>query len=257
MPLTTVTHVFSPQGLILVGARNPTTGAVTTYTDLGNAPKLSIALKTDTEILKESTSGQRLDMQRLEKGKSAEVTMELHNFDKRTLAMLLRSSAEAVASGTVATETMPTGLVAGSIVKLAYPFASNIILTDSAGTPATVDAADYQVDAEGGMIRMLDVTGYTQPFKAAYDFAGNETMALFSQGKSGYELVFTGVNTAMGNEPMRVELYNVEFDPSENLDLITESANVFSLKGSMLIDPSKDAADPLLGQFGRVIRKSA
>jgi hypothetical protein len=170
--------------------------------------------------------------------------------------MLLRAATNTVATGTIAAEVLPAALVTGSIVKLVQPFVSSVVLTDSASTPATVDAADYQLDADGGMIRLLDVTGYTQPLKAAYSYAANETMALFSQAKTGYELVFSGVNTAMGNTPLRVELYNVEFDPAENLDLISEKANVFTLKGSMLVDSTKDANDPLLGAFGRVLKKA-
>jgi hypothetical protein len=255
--LSTVTYMFSPQGVIQVGRRDATTGAVTKYSDLGDAPTLSISLKTEVEEVNESTSGQRLPLHRQETGKSAEVSLTLRSFDRRTLSLLVRGSAEDVAADSVTGEVMPSGLVAGDIVKLAYPFVTNVVVKDSAGTPVTVNAADYTVDAGGGMIRIVDPTGYTQPFKVDYDYAANETVALFTEGQVGYSLVFSGVNTARANEPIQAELYNFVPDPADNIDLITEKSGTFTLKGSLLIDSTKDADDPLLGQFGRIIRKAA
>lgn len=256
MPLSSKTILFSPQGLIMVGKRDETTGAVHKYIDLGNAPKLSVSLSTETEEIKESMTGQRLPMARMEKSKGATVEIELHNFDKRTLELLVRASPQTVNSGTVTGETLPEGLVAGDVAMLSNPFVSGVVIKDSALTPATVAPEDYVVDAGGGMIRIVDPTGYVQPFKVDYTHAKQEVVALFTQGRAGYSLVFSGVNTARSNEPLRVELYNIEFDPVENLDLIAEEANKFSLKGSLLIDPTKDGDDPELGQFGRIIRKA-
>lgn len=255
--LSTVTQLFSPQGVIQVGERNATTGVVTKYMDLGNAPELSVSLSTETEEVKESTTGERLPLARLDKAKSAEISVSLHSFDAKTLAILMRSTVEDVASGTVSSETLPSALVADDIVKLAHPFVSSVVVTDSAGSTATVSTSDYQVDAEGGLIRLVDVSGYTQPFKVAYSYAAAENAAMFTGAKKSYELVFSGVNTARSNEPLRVELYKVEFDPAANLPFITNEVGVFELKGSLLIDDTKDASDDTFGQFGRVIRKAA
>lgn len=257
MPLNSATLLFSPQGLIMVGKRDETTGVAEKLMDLGNAPKLTVSLSTETEEIKDSTTGQRLPLARLEKSKSATIEIDLHSFDKRTLKLLLRAAPQVINSGTKTGETLPSGLVAGDIVKLEHPFVSSVVVKDSAATPVTVEASKYTVDTGGGVIRILDATGFTQPFKADYAFDKAEVTAMFTQGKENYYLMFSGVNTARANEPVVCELYNIEFDPVENIDLIVEEASKFTLKGSLLIDQTKDGSDPELGQFGRIIRKSA
>jgi hypothetical protein len=254
--LSTVTHLFSPQGVIQIGKRNATTGVVGTFMDLGDAPKLSVSLKTEVEEINESTSGNRLPMARLEKSKSAEISMDLRSFDKKTLSLLLRSVTAAVSGSSVVAEVMATGLVAGDIVRLAHPFVSSVVVKDSTGSPITLDVSDYTVDADGGLIRIVDPSGYVQPFKVDYTYAAQEVSAMFTGAQDGYTLIFSGVNTAVSNAPVFVELYNVVFDPADNIDFIADSANPFTLKGSLLIDSFKSAADTTLGQFGRVIRKT-
>lgn len=256
--LSTVTQLFSPQGVIQVGERNATTGVVTKYMDLGDGPALAVEMSTELEEVKESTTGERLPLARLEKGKSAAVTLSLRSFDRKTLDLLMRSTVEDVAGASVTAEAFSTGMAAGDIIKLAHPFVSNVVVKDSAGTPATlVVGTDYQVDAGGGLIRIVDPTGYTQPFKVDYDYAAAENSAMFVSAKKSYELVFSGVNTARANEPLRVELYKVEFDPASNMPFVTNEVGLFELKGSLLIDDTKDASDATFGQFGRVIRKAA
>ena len=257
MSLSTVTHLFSPQGVIMVAPRDAVTGVANKFTDLGNAPKLAVSLKIDVEELKESTTGQRLPMARLEKAKSAEVSMSLHNFDKRTLQLLLRSASVSAIAGSVTDELTPTGLVAGDIVRLAHPFVSAVVVTDSTGTPQTVDATHYQLDADGGVIRFTNVGTFVQPFKIDYSYAAAESTPMMTLAAQGYTLLFTGVNTAEGNDPVVVELYNVVFDPASNIDLITDNVTPFELKGSMLIDSFKSAGDTTFGQFGRIVKKAA
>ncbi len=256
MSLNTVTHLFSPQGVIMVAPRDATTGVANKFTDLGNAPKLAVSLKIDVEELKESTTGQRLPMARLEKAKSAEVSMSLHNFDKRTLQLLLRAASDAGIAGTAVSEVMPTALVVGDIMRLAHPFVSSVVVKDSAGTPVTVAPDDYQLDADGGVIRILNLGTYQQPLKVSYSYAAAESTPMLTLAAQGYTLLFTGVNTAEGNAPVVVELYNVVFDPASNIDLITDNVTPFELKGSMLIDSSKAANDATFGQFGRIVRKT-
>ncbi|MFH1493741.1 MAG: hypothetical protein ABIG70_02970 [Pseudomonadota bacterium] len=254
--LSTETSLFSSQGVIQLGER-AANGTVKTFFDVGNAPKISVSLKTDVEEIKESTSGQRLPMARLEKGKSAEISMELHNFDKRTIEVLLRGLQTAVAASTVTAEAMQIGMAVGDIYRTAKPFISTVVVKDSAGTPATLAAGtDYTLDADAGLVRLLNVTGFTQPFKVDYAYAGADVNAMFVTSQKEYTVFFSGVNTANADKPVLVELYRAIFDPADNIDFISDTVNVFTLKGSLLIDSTKSASDPALGQFGRVMTKT-
>lgn len=253
--LSTVTSLFSSQGVVQLGKRDAN-GAVKSYFDVGNAPKISVSLSTETEEITESTSGQRLPLARLEKKRSAEVSLDLHNFDKRTIELLLRGEQTSAIAGTVTAEAMPAAMVAGDIYRTAKAFISSVVITDSTATPITVATTDYSLDLDAGLIRLLSVTGYVQPLKVAYSYAGADFNAMFTAAQAEYTLMFSGVNTADSNKPVLVDLYRVVFDPAENVDFISENANVFTLKGSLLVDSTKDAADTTLGQFGRVINKT-
>jgi hypothetical protein len=254
--LSTVTSLFSSQGVIQLGAR-AADGTVKTFFDIGNAPKISVSLKTDVEEIKESYSGHRLLMARLEKGKSAEISMELHNFDKRTIEVLLRGTQTHVVSGTVTAEAMQSGMAVGDIYRTAKPFISTVVIKDSAGTPATLAyGTDYTLDADAGLVRLLNVTGFTQPFKVDYAYAGADVNAMFVTAQQEYTVFFSGVNTANADKPVLVELYRTIFDPAENIDFISDNVNTFTIKGSLLIDSTKSASDPTLGQFGRIMTKT-
>lgn len=254
--LSTVTNLFSPQGVIQLGER-ASNGTVKTYFDLGNAPKISVSLSTEIEEIKDSTTGQRLTMARIEKGKSAEVTMELHSFDKRTLNVLLRGSQSTVVSGTVTAEAMQSGMAIGDIYRTTKPFISSVVVKDSTATPLTLVAdTHYTVDADSGLIRILNLGAFVQPFKVDYAYASADVNAMFTTAQKEYVLFFSGVNTADASEPVLVELYKVVFDPAENIDFISEAVNTFSLKGSLLVDETKSATDTVLGQFGRIMTKT-
>lgn len=254
--LSTETTLFSSQGVVQLGKR-AANGTVKSFVDMGNAPKIGISLKTDVEEIKESTTGQRLPMARLEKGRTAEIEMELHNFDKRTLEVLLRGEQTPVIAGTVTNEAMQTGMAVGDIYRAAHPFISTVVVKDSTGAPLTLVAGtDYETDAEAGLIRIKNLGAYVQPFKVDYAYAGMETNAMFVKGQQEYTVLFSGVNTADANTPVLAELYRVVFDPAENIDFINDEVNVFNLKGSLLIDATKSASDLTLGQFGRVMTKT-
>lgn len=254
--LSTATTLFSSQGVIQLGER-ATNGTVKTFFDLGNSPKIGISLKTDVEEIKESTTGQRLPMARLEKGKSAEVSMDLHNFDKRTIQVLLRGTQTTVAGSTVTAEAMQSGMAVGDIYRTAKPFISTVVVKDSTGTPLTlVSGTDYTLDADAGLIRILNLGAYVQPFKVDYAYASADVNAMFTTEQKEYVLFFSGVNTADASKPVLVELYKVVFDPADNIDFINDQVNTFSLKGSLLIDETKSASDATLGQFGRIMIKT-
>lgn len=262
--LSTETKLSSYQGVVTLGLRDAVTGAVAKLFDIGNVPELQVDMKTTVETIKESTTGQRLEMKRLENGKEANLTMKLHNFDKRTQQILLRGETQQVLGGTVTDEAAAIGLAAGDIIKLAHEFVTNLVIEDSATPAVVVDAppagsnvgTKYQVDPDAGLVRFIDVTGYTQPFKSSYSYAAAEVTALFTTGQLEYVLYFSGVNTADMNKPIVMELYRTAFDPADNLPIIGDKAAVYTLKGSMLADTTKDGSDPELGYFGRIKSKA-
>lgn len=244
--------LYSGQGRLLIADRL-SNGNPGPFRDIGNVSKLDISLTTEIKEHKESRSGQRLTDQRLITAKKASASFTMDSFVKENLAMAFFGAFNTVASGTVTNEVLPTGLVANDIVKLANIKCSSIVITDSAGSPATlVQGTDYIVtSADHGSIQILSVAGKTQPLKAAYSYAGNTNVNMLSQGLTEKFLRFEGLNTADANKPVLVELYRFLFDPLKTLNLISDDFQTFDMVGSPLYDETR-ALDATLGPFGRV-----
>ena len=161
-----------------------------------------------------------------------------------------------VAGGSVTGEVLPSGLVAGDRIKLDHPFVSALAITDSAGTPATLAPANYNLESpNAGLIELLDPGALVQPFKAAYTYAGRQSFTMFTAAPPERYILLDGINTET-NEPVIVTLYRCKFDPVSDLAFINDEYGNFALTGSVLYDVV-NAANANLGGFGRIDQKSA
>ena len=241
------------QGRVYLGTR-AANGTPENVRTPGNVANLGIALKTDVIEHYESTTGQRGLDARIVKQKNATVSLTIEEFTKENLALALYGSHVAVTSGTVTAETVSTAApTLGDRYFLAHQKVSTVVVTDSAGTPATLaKGTNYTVDEGFGAITFLDVTGFTAPIKAAYAYGAVTDISMFTAPLPERHLRLEGINTADSNKRVMVELYRVAFDPLKDLSLITEDLNKFELEGSLLADTTK-AYDAVMGQFGRIV----
>ncbi|MBS0212309.1 MAG: hypothetical protein JSR26_03895 [Proteobacteria bacterium] len=242
--------LFSFQGKIYIADRQ-NDGSCGPLRWAFNVPALQLKLSATTKEHKESFSGLRLTDARLITEQKCEVTMDLEDFNKDNLAMALYGAASAVVAGTVTGEALPT-VVAGDIVKLAHVGTSALVVTDSAGTPATLVAGtDYSIEsAAGGLVKFLNLGSYVQPFNAAYSYGAASNVAMFAQQPVNKYLVGDLINTVDGSR-VSVRLYQVRFDPMAQLDVIGDDFNKMQLAGSCLAD-LVNGQDASLGYFGRI-----
>lgn len=256
---------FSGQGTVYVASRDASGNAIG-FRDVGNVPSLRLTLETDTLEHKESRTGQRLTDLRLTRERRARISMTTDSLSKANLMMLLYGSSNTVASGTSTAEAFPSGLIAGDMVSLAFPlvnvFTSLVDSTPTAAATTTSPATapitltagtHYRVDKGAGMVTMLNVAGFTQPFKANYSYMAEDIVPFFREAQTERFLRFSGLNTANSNKPVVVELYRVVFDPVGTLDLINDEFATFEIEGSILYDSSRDS-NSALGGFGRIIQ---
>ena len=241
------------QGRVYLGTRSAT-GTPENVRTPGNVANLSIALKTDVIEHYESTTGQRGLDARLVKQKNATVSLAIEEFTKENLALAMYGTYQAVTTGTVLTETISTlAPTLGDRYFLAHQKVSTVVITDSAGVPATLVAGtNYTVDEGFGAITFLDVTSFTAPIKAAYSYGAVTDVSMFTAPLPERYLRLEGMNTADSNKRVMVELYRVAFDPLKDLSLITDDLNKFELEGSLLADTTKPY-DAVMGQFGRIV----
>jgi len=249
-----MSKLFSLQGKIYVATRDTVTGKPKTPIWLGNVSQASMELTTDKSDKNESFSGNRLLYGSLQKSKGAKVTMTLDELLPENFAMALYGTQGSVTGATITAEVAPTGLVVGDSIILAKPFASAIVVKDSTGSPVTlVLGTDYEItSASRGIIKLLNVTAKTQPFKVDYTYAAYKNLAMFTNVTPPERyVIFDGINTVTGDKIL-VDLYRMQFDPVSGFDLINEDWGGLQLNAVALYD-EVNSLDANLGGFGRLI----
>jgi len=243
---------FSGQGRVYLAQRDAN-GNPLALRWVGNVPDLKITLNVETIEHKESYSGQRLTDLQLITAKDGEFSCTLEDLSAENLELSLYGVTSSVTSGMVVDEPLPTDILDGETRLLAHQFVSNVVIKDSAASPATLtEGTHYKVHAAQGAIEFLDVTGFTQPFLVDYDYGAAKSVAMFRSAQPEVWLRFDGINTADANRPVIVDLYRVAINPTRDLSLISEELQRFELSGRVLADLTKDASGAL-GQFGRIV----
>lgn len=246
--------LFSLQGYFNVAPILPG-GGIGPMRWLGNVPEATLALGSDAVDRMESFSGKRVQYGRLGTGVTAAMNITMDEWSAANLALAFQASVSDIAASTVTGEVFPDDLVVGDLVRLDHPFASSLVITDSTGTPVTVDPAHYGLEGHSkSRVRIKDLATYTQPFKGAYSYEAVKNIALFSQLGVPVYLQFDGINTET-NEPVLMELWRNRFDPVSELGLINAEYGNLPLTSAVLFDPTKEA-DTLLGGFGRMIQRA-
>ena len=243
---------YSFQGKIYLGMRDAVSGQPQGLQWVGDADQCQVKLSTTTDERQESWSGQRLTSVRLVTAKKAELSLQLNEFSPLNLGLALYGNTINVTTGTVTAESLPANIAAGDTIALDNRDVSAVVLTDSTATPKTLVAGtDYNVvSAASGLIQILNIGTYTQPFKAAYSYAAAIQIPMFQTAVPERYLVLDGVNTVDGTT-VKVRLYRCVFDPASQLDLISSKLAQFALAGSVLFD-QVNYANSNMGGFGRI-----
>lgn len=179
-----------------------------------------------------------------------------------TLTEKLASSLEQLWHGTKTTETsgsytgneaFPSSTIAVGdkyLVPGGHVGITSLVIKDSAGSPATVTNTKYSV-SEAGIVTFLDVTGYTQPFKAfSYSYVASKILRILSETPDEVAVVFDGNNLAVPGQRIRAIFDRIAFTPAQKISLKAGSAQgtgntpqEYEMKGAALLGLGNDAAD--------------
>ncbi|MDR0234629.1 MAG: hypothetical protein LBI31_07525 [Zoogloeaceae bacterium] len=252
---TSANKLFSFQGYVYLGDRG-SSGKLINPVWVGDAT-LNIETSTESIEHKESFSGQRLPYGRMDTSKSATATLTLFEATRDNLALALYAKSAKLVAGSVTGEAFPADLSPGKIVVLDHGFVTDLVIKDSSGTQKTLaEGVNYRLKhPDAGHVEILDVTTFTQPFSAAYQYEACEEFGIFSTTPPERWLQLVGKNT-LNDEPVIVDLFRVKFDPASQLPLHNEEFGSFELKGSALVD-SMLATQSELGGFGRITFRGA
>ena len=250
--------IWSGQGPVMIGTYDPVNGTpemgfLTNLYRVGCGNRsLTTTPSRETKKIKESCSGQRLDLKELETGKSLDVSLELVQFDARTLAAAFLGSAVAKAAGTVTGEVLPE-LTAGDYFVLKHPNASSIVIEDS--TPTTpvvyVENTHYVVeDASHARIKLIaHPVAHVEPLKVDYSYGAYTNIAAFSAANVERGIIFNGVN--QDGQRARVIIPRISLAMSGDWSWITEEEATLTIGGSALYVDALQT-DPDFGPFMRI-----
>ena len=249
--------IWSGQGPILFGDYDPVNGTP----EMGflvNLKRIGCGNRTlttkparETKTLKESCSGQRLDMAELDKSKSLSVKLEMYQFDRNMLAAAFFGASVLKAAGSVTAEKLPTVAV-GDYVVLRHPKASSIVIEDSTAVPITlVEGTQYKIEsADHSRISILALpVAAVQPLSVDYAYAAYGNIAAFSSTGVRKGIVFSGKN--QDGDTARVIIPRISFGMSGDFPWIGDEEAVLSLEGPAFYVPELQD-DPDFGPFMRI-----
>lgn len=244
---------FTGRGRVYIGERS-NAGVPSIMKFVGCADALSIALAVETTTHNSKcTSADALDYQGV-RSLSAQVTMTLSEWIKNNLLLALRGTEiPDASSGSVSAEACGTGFEAGDIYLLGAatgtPHTNVSAVTISDGGGALSAGTDYSVNADTGAVTFI--TDTTGAVTADYTYNDLPFVSMLTAGQKEYWVRFDGVNKADDDRPLVVDLYRVQFNPTQNLDLLPDELALLELQGAVLVDDTK-ASDSDFGQFGRM-----
>lgn len=129
-------------------------------------------------------------------------------------------------------------------------------IVDSAGSPATlVNGTDYLVDADAGVVKFLNVAGFTQPFKLNGTEAAGTGVGIFKQRSFEKWIRVKAINLADSDAVEVIDLYKCDIEPANEWTLINDGneVNRYEIPFEILKDTTK-ASSATFGQYGRVRR---
>lgn len=249
---------YSGAGNVLLGEKNSTNSLPKSMFDLGNLPKVEVALNVERRKHKDSRGANRLvdKIQTVTKG--GEIRLTLEDIGIKNFGLYLSATSQTIAASSFTTgspDICPDSAMAvNGIWKLRKPNVSSLVIKDSAGSPATlVLDTDYRiVDADHGLVQILSLGSYVQPFKAAYSYAQTIVVPAFSadDNKEWYLYCATENTEPTTDQKIGFHVYRVVFDPTQLLSLINADQGSFDLRGEILRDPIL-YADAQYGEFCR------
>jgi len=246
---------FSGQGRVLVAKRG-VTGRPLAFALFADCSAAKLELKNNTTDIYEDQTGNKLLAAQIPGQKSGTLTLTCKQFSKTSAALGFYSAPLSIAAGTVTGEVLPTGLQAGDEIALKYGNVSDLVLTDSTGTPKTLtNGTEYKENSlifgNVGILEDMTAGSYIEPVKAAYSYEAADSFPMFTQMPEDRYIRIEGLNVAESNAPVLIEVYRGKPQPFASVDWIGEAAANEDLAIGCLYD-SLNAADATYGGFARV-----
>lgn len=238
---------ISLQGeLHLAEIKNGIAGA---YRAIGNTPELKLNFSADKIEHRESKTGNRSVDAVMYKDPKLELSGSLEDASNENIALLMSGTTITVPEKTI-TDTSLGAVTANTVIDLGLNKLSDVKFKDD--TNADISADQYNLDSTFGTVTFLnDYKSVTWSGKS-----GETTRTTIGSkiGSRKFAVLFKGKDTYTGDK-VAIRLWNIEFTPDTEMDLIQDEFAKYSINATALADTSK-AEDGELGPFGTITRFS-
>lgn len=245
------------QGEVLVAPWNgDTPPAANDWMKLWDVDGLSFALTRDSFTHKESRSGSKMDVREIPTGQSASIKASIASINTYNLALVLSSTPQDIAGGSVSGIALPNTVSVGDVILTDHIGISSVAVTDSAGTPATIDNENFAIAGGYGKIEVKSLPSApapTPPLKLAYTYAAGRTVGLLADSNPAkIALRYNGINLAENGAPVVVDLWKLSVGVLSELALINNDSSVAKLpfEAKLLADMTRVQTE--LGFFGQM-----
>ncbi|MDG2540993.1 hypothetical protein [Pasteurella multocida] len=235
------------QGKVYLAERLPS-GEIGAQRWVGDVSELSISLNVEDFPHKESYSGNRQEVRKIITAKTGEVSAKFHELSAENLSLALLGQSTKIETGSVSGEKLPEEIKKGDRIALAHQNVSSVTIG------SLTENTDFIVDATFGAVEFLKEISSNSD-TVSYSYGEVLNVALLTENPKDLFLRFEGVNLAEDNEWTLVELYKVNFNPTDALSLINSGNELDALnaKAKILADTTK-TGDKTLGRFGRIVK---
>jgi hypothetical protein len=233
-------------------------GTVATALSLPEVDSVELNLETEKveHISKrDALASKNVSVVRMVSGKG-KIVCSQHSMD--LLALYFFGTKSTVAGGAAGGAAFTAGIVQNAIV----PFPGDrtnlstfTSIVDSAGSPATlVQGTDYLVDNEAGVIKFLNVSGFTQPFKLnGTQDAGNQVAGITQRVQERW-LRHKVINIAESDDYGVLDVYRIQIDPAASWQLLQEGGDVAKYEiGFEILKDTTKSSSAAGGQYFRYV----
>ena len=136
----------------------------------------------------------------------------------KNLALFVFGTTATRTSASVANIPFTETAAAGDILRLpnGYTNVSAGVIKDSAGTPTTLVAGtDYVLDSMNGTLRVLNVTGKTQPLTFSGTVGAAEIVGAGTKRAQDKYILFEGILISQNDKPIIVEILRGNLSPTK------------------------------------------
>lgn len=227
------------QGKVYIASRD-STGRTSGFVWMGDADGFSITGSQNFLDFQESFSGNRARVLHVPTSTNLGFTLDLRNIDGDNLAKAFYGTTAASAGASVTGEAISA--YANSMIPLANPGVSSVVVTKTAGSVALVAGTDYTVDAVNGTLTFLsgstNVTGTSAvPCTVNYTYAAYSAKTQFLNDTiKDYILRFEGKSQFDGKAQV-FQLHRANFNLATSLQLIGSDVASLKIEGALLAAP--------------------